>query len=313
MAEYKKIEHNLLTISGGIELKLNEFIYKAEKQGKKIYIQSGLHGGETSQWVLYKLHKFLMQNLRAGEIHIVPYANPLGWLQRTYYSTFGKFSLLDGQDYNRCFTDTNKQDTNSILCKKICELASNSDFALDLHTSKNSNPFAIYTNNSYISYIKALGFKYNQYSDDASIPALYGTFNACLDRHHVPNVTIECGGHDEYCEYKINEVYNAIINLLGKLEVLTTKQANENDVFRFEKRNKIYAASAGLIKFEKEIGDTVEQGDVIARLYPSDDISCTEIILAKENGIIHVINPSHIVWQGDIIAEIIPQQDLVLL
>ena len=39
----------------------------------------------------------------------------------------------------------------------------------------------------------------------------------------------------------------------------------------------------------------------------------TSLNLAKENGIIHVINPSHIVWQGDIIAEIIPQQDLVLL
>lgn len=312
MTEYKKQKHSLLSIGGGINAQLTEFIYTGNNTGKKIYIQSGLHGGETSQWVLYKLHNFLMQNLHAGEVHIIAYANPLAWLQRTYYSTAGKFSQIDGKDYNRCFSDSIPADTNSIICGKLIELAAQCDFAIDLHTSKMSNPFAIYTRPEYVPYIKALGLKYNQFSDDASIPALHGTFNACLDRHHIPNITIECGGHDEYNPDKIQKVYDSLTRLLTYINDKTEIKNSEN-IFRFESRKKLYAPAAGLVNYLKKAGEPVVKGETIAELCSPEDLSASLPIMAAENGIIHVLSPSHIVWQGDIIAEIIPQDDLILL
>lgn len=312
MTDYKKNEHPVLSIGGGINVSVTEFVYDSGNAGKKIYIQSGLHGGETSQWVLYKLHDFLMKNLHTGEVHVVAYANPLAWLQRTYYSTNGKFSQIDGKDYNRCFADSAAADTNSLVCGKPAELAAQCDFAVDLHTSKMSNPFAIYTKPEYVPYIKALGLTYNQFSDDAAVPALHGTFNACLDRRHVPNITVECGGHDEYNQDKIQKVYDALTRLLnyinGKAEI-----ENSGNIYRFEIRKKTYAPTSGLVNYLKTNGETVAKGEIIAELYSPEDLSAPQTITAGETGILHVLNPSHIVWQGDIVAEVIPQNDLVLL
>lgn len=309
MTEYKKLEHNVLSIGGGVNLSLTEFVYDSGNPGKKIYIQSGLHGGETSQWVLRKLHAFLMNNLSSGEVHIVAYANPAAWLQRTYYSTAGKFSLIDGKDYNRCFSDSPGADVNSLICSAIAGLAGKCDFVIDLHTSKKSNPFAIYTKPEYEPYIKTLGLKYNQFSDDAAIPALHGTFNAWLDRRHIPNVTIECGGHDEYDATKINKVYDSLTKLLAFF-LNGDKPEPVSDIYRFETRKKIYAPTAGLVKYLKNPGDFVKKGDVVAELFPADELSETRLIATEENAVLHVLNPGHIVWQGDIVAEIIPQNDL---
>ena len=93
----------ILTAGGGTEINLCIHHYHAAATGKKVYIQAGLHGGETAQWSLKLLHDFLLNNLQSGEVCIIPYANPLGWLQRTYYATAGKFSAIDGRDINRLF------------------------------------------------------------------------------------------------------------------------------------------------------------------------------------------------------------------
>ena len=68
----------ILTAGGGTEINLCIHHYHAAATGKKVYIQAGLHGGETAQWSLKLLHDFLLNNLQSGEVCIIPYANPLG-------------------------------------------------------------------------------------------------------------------------------------------------------------------------------------------------------------------------------------------
>lgn len=309
MTEYTTQKHNLMTIGGGVEVQLTEFVYKADDKGPQIYIQSGLHGGETSQWSLYKLHQILMKQLHHGEVHIVPYANPLAWLQRSYYSTFGKFSLLDGKDYNRCFVDAPALDTTGILISRLEEMALRCSFVIDLHTSKKSNPFAIFTKKDYQKYIKAIGLKYNQFSDDAAIAGLHGTFNAFLDRHNIPNVTIECGGHDEYDKEKIEQVVKGVCGLLKHLEMIDFS-SEQKQQYCFEKRKKVFAPAAGLVKYIKKTGERVERGDIIAEISETDNLSGVRYILAPEDAVIHVQSPTHILWQGDTVAELIPLDDL---
>ena len=43
--------------------------------------QSGIHGGEITYWVQHKLFKFLKENLKAGEVTLIPCANPAAWEQ----------------------------------------------------------------------------------------------------------------------------------------------------------------------------------------------------------------------------------------
>lgn len=305
-------KHKVFTAGGGTDIVLKEFVYKADKPGKIFYIQSGLHGGETSQWCLYKLHKFLLENLAYGEVHIVPYANPLAWMQRAYGSTFGKFSLIDGKDFNRCFPGNATGDVNGRICAALMNLAASADFVVDLHTSKSSNPFVIYTKKDYESMVKACGLPYNQYSDDASIPSLHGTFNAALDRAGVQNITIECGGHDEYDENKAEAVYQALCAVAAQLELLEKSEslANSMPVYVFEKRHKIYADACGLFHAEKNLGDEISQGEVIGKIYRADNLSEVEDVIAPENGVLHTLSAGHIVWEGDVLAEVIPLSDL---
>ncbi len=312
MIDYSVKKHKVLMVGGATEICLNEFVYQAPKAGKVLYIQSGLHGGETSQWALYQLHSFLMNNLKCGEVHIVPYANPMAWMQRTYFSTFGKFSMLDGKDFNRCFPGKKDGDVNARVCAAIFELATKADFVLDLHTSKSSNPFAIYTKFDYEPMVKACGLPYNQYSDDASIPSLHGTFNAALDRAGVANITIECGGHNEYVPEKINLVFNAVCAVLENLELIEKSQSNTNKspVYRFEKRNKIFSPSCGLFYPEAQLGSKVNKGDVIGKIAVADNLAEVQPVLASVDGILQVLTSGHIVWEGDVLAEIVPLDDL---
>ena len=312
MIDYSIKKHKILTAGGGTELSLTEFVYKAPSAGKVLYIQSGLHGGETSQWVLYRLHAFLMHNLQCGEVHIVPYANPYAWMQRAYFATFGKFSLLDGKDFNRCFPGKKDGDVNARLCAAIFDLASKADFVLDLHTSKSSNPFAIYTQFDYEPMVKACGLPYNQYSDDASIPSLHGTFNAALDRVGVANITIECGSHNEYDEHKIKAVYDAVCAVLAELNLVAkteTKPAVDS-IYRFEKRNKIFSPACGLFKSEKALGNMVKQGERIGLIADAADLAQMLEVKAQVDGVLQILAAGHIVWEGDVLAEIVPLSDL---
>lgn len=310
MAEYSKKEHTVLSAGGGLNIVLQEFIYKAEKPGNVIYIQSGLHGGETSQWSLYPLHRFLLENLRCGEVHIVPYANPLAWMQRAYGSTLGKFSLIDGKDFNRCFPGSAAGGITARLCAKLMELAVSADFIVDLHTSKRSRPFAVYTQRAYEPMVKACGLPYNQYSDDVAVAALHGTFNAALDRAGVANITLECGSHDSYDEKNTKEAYNAICSLLGFFGMAEVAPERGGKTYSFEKRQKIFSATGGLFKPEVMSRRIVSAGETIGRVYDSADLAAVVEVKAPCNGVILTISASHIAWEGDILAEIVPTDDL---
>lgn len=310
MAEYSKKEHAVLTAGGGLNVVLREFVYKAEKTGKAIYIQSGLHGGETSQWVLYRLHRFLLENLRCGEVHIVPYANPLAWMQRVYGSTSGKFSLLDGKDFNRCFSGSATGDVTARLCAKLMELSASADFVVDLHTSKRSKPFAIYTQKAYEPVVKACGLPYNQYSDDAAIAALHGTFNAALDRAGVANITLECGSHDSYEAENAEVVEKALQSLLGILGMVEVVPERAGKVYAFEKRQRAFSAAGGLFKPESMPQSRVSAGETIGYVYDSADLAEVVEVKAPCDGVVLTVSASHIVWEGDVLAEIVPTDDL---
>lgn len=313
MIDYSNVEHQVFTAGGGINITIKEYIYKSSIAGKKLYIQSGLHGGEISQWCLSRLHDYLMKNLQCGEVHIVPYANPLAWMQRAYFSTMGKFNFLDGKDFNRTFPGRHDGDTQARICAVLMDLAKKSDFVLDLHTSKNSNPFAIYTKSIYIHWIKTCGLKYNQFSDDASIPSLQGTFNAALDKLGIENICIECGGHDEFVEEKVTQVYNGILGIIGKLALSKHESFQSSEIYSFDTRHKVFSPIGGLLQIDKKIGSFLSQGEIIGRILSSRDLATVFEVISPVNGILHTTFPGHIVWEGDTLIEVVPDSNLTKL
>ncbi|MGL4376914.1 MAG: M14 family zinc carboxypeptidase [Microcoleaceae cyanobacterium] len=123
----------LCQLASGEFLSLQVYKFVGVKSGKKVYIQSNLHGAEiVGNAVIYQLIDFLMtlNNTQiSGEIWLVPVCNPLGINQRSHNFSTGRFNIYDGKDWNRIFWDYEKK------CDDIEEFA-REQLSFDIDTIK---------------------------------------------------------------------------------------------------------------------------------------------------------------------------------
>jgi predicted deacylase len=82
--------------------------------GCKAYIQASLHADEPpGMLVQFHLRKELERleaaGQLAGEIVLVPLANPIGVAQRVLGNTLGRFSLAEGENFNRHYADLSER------------------------------------------------------------------------------------------------------------------------------------------------------------------------------------------------------------
>ncbi|MTJ55941.1 succinylglutamate desuccinylase/aspartoacylase family protein [Anabaena sp. UHCC 0253] len=108
--------HSLFQLASGDYLQQQIYKFIGATSGKKVYIQSNLHGSEiVGNAVIHELIKFLMtlnENELSGEIWLVPVCNPLGTNQRNNRFSTGRFNSYDGKDWNRIFWDYEKECNN---------------------------------------------------------------------------------------------------------------------------------------------------------------------------------------------------------
>jgi predicted deacylase len=108
-------------LASGDTLSIQVYKFIGKNPGKKVYIQSNLHGSEiVGNTVIYQLINFLSTLERekiSGEIHLVPACNPVGTNQRTHFFPTGRYNHYDGKDWNRIFWDYEKE------CDDLVEFA----------------------------------------------------------------------------------------------------------------------------------------------------------------------------------------------
>ena len=97
----------LFQLASGDTLSIQVYKFRGNTLGKKVYIQSNLHGCEiVGNAVVHQLLNYLSnidENQLIGEIWIVPTCNPLGINQRGHFYATGGFNPYSGQDWNRIF------------------------------------------------------------------------------------------------------------------------------------------------------------------------------------------------------------------
>jgi uncharacterized protein len=96
-------------LAPGLEPRLGIWRFGEGKSGPRIYIQGGLHADEAPGTLvahrLISALKMLPKQDIAGEITIVPVANPIGLGQRILGTLVGRFALEDGRNFNRGYPD----------------------------------------------------------------------------------------------------------------------------------------------------------------------------------------------------------------
>ncbi|MEL4897134.1 M14 family zinc carboxypeptidase [Crocosphaera sp. Alani8] len=114
---------NLFKLASGDEFSLQLYKFVGDKKGKKVYIQSNLHGSEiVGNAVISQLINFfssLKKEQISGEIWLLPVCNPLGTNQRSHHFSSGRFNSYDGKDWNRIFWDYEK------VCQNLEEFVNN--------------------------------------------------------------------------------------------------------------------------------------------------------------------------------------------
>ncbi|MBD2506037.1 succinylglutamate desuccinylase/aspartoacylase family protein [Nostoc muscorum FACHB-395] len=103
----------LRQMASGDRLYLQLYKFIGAKPGKKVYIQSNLHGAEIAgNAVIHQLIEFLLtinDTDLAGEIWLVPVCNPMGTNERAQHFSPGRYCVYEAKDWNRIFWDYEKE------------------------------------------------------------------------------------------------------------------------------------------------------------------------------------------------------------
>jgi hypothetical protein len=99
-------------MASGDVLSLQVYKFIGAQPGKKVYIQSNLHGAEIAgNAVIHQLIEFLQtinETDLSGEIWLVPVCNPISTNVRAHIFSSGRFCSYEGKDWNRIFWDYEK-------------------------------------------------------------------------------------------------------------------------------------------------------------------------------------------------------------
>lgn len=295
------------TIAGN-PIDIVTYTLSAPAKGKKVHIQSGMHGGEITYWVQHRLFRFLKEHLKAGEVVFIPCANPAAWDQRSYFYTFGKFDLYDGKDCNSHFPGKADGSLHQRIAHALFDLAKDCDLGLDLHTARDSLPYCIFTQEKYLPLVKGMGLKYNYLDDTEPV----GSFDAAMDPAGIDNLCIECGSHDEYDAAKIDEVFKGILRLLANMDMidknLTVPAPAETYYFRDHK--KIITRDSGFVRYDVALGAPFKKGDTLFTLHSASELGMEMPEIATEDGIAYKWSPTHIYRLGDDTMHYIPHDAL---
>lgn len=100
-------------LASGDRLFIQVYKFVGTQPGKKVYLQSNLHGAEiVGNAIIHQLIEFLTtldDSQVTGEIWLVPACNPLSTNQRHHNFATGRYNVYDGKDWNRIFWDYEKE------------------------------------------------------------------------------------------------------------------------------------------------------------------------------------------------------------
>lgn len=103
----------LRQMASGDRLSLQVYKFIGAHPGKKVYVQSNLHGAEiVGNAVIHQLIEFLLtvnETNLTGEIWLVPVCNPMGTNQRSHIFSSGRYCVYESKDWNRIFWDYEKE------------------------------------------------------------------------------------------------------------------------------------------------------------------------------------------------------------
>lgn len=275
-------------------------VIRGKKSGPIVFISAAVHGDELNGIeIIRRFRKLKILDKVRGTIILVPIVNVYGIMTLSRY-------LPDRRDLNRSFPGSAKGSLAARVANIFYdEIVSKCDLGIDLHTGSihKSNLPQIRANidDAYtFKLAKAFGAPVvlNAELRDGSLRALAKTVG-------IPILLYEAGEALRFDEKSIRIGVNGIINVLRENDMLPklAKEKHTKTPIVTRSSTWIRSSESGMLRTIKALGDTVNQGDVIAFIDEPLGDDCFEI-KATFDGIIIGKSQIPLVQEGDAVFHI---------
>jgi predicted deacylase len=297
--------------------------FEGNGSGPNVHLQAGVHADEIAGMLVLHL---LMQRLQVaeaegrlkGQVTVVPQANPLGIGQFRQGRILGRFHDATGHNFNRAFDQsaalqrpsTNVQEWQ----KKLVQLASSADLMLDLHTDDEALPY-LYVHRSFWprgrQLAAALKMDVAIIWDEGGDGSFEETIIAPWLRDGVSDgrmaATLELRGQgdvsDRFAEQDAQGLYVWLCSC-GVIDEALAPGDWPVEAMEMGHMETILAPQPGVLIFEKELGDFVEEGQRFARILRRPGDPSSEVVLvAEQAGRMVTRYRDRLVSQGMVVAK----------
>ncbi|MFY0728876.1 M14 family zinc carboxypeptidase [Pseudomonas sp. NFX15] len=287
--------------NNGEAVRVGAWRYSGDASGPNVHLQAGVHADEIAgmlvlHLLMQRLHTAHAQGRLKGQVTVVPQANPLGIGQFRQGRILGRYHDATGQNFNRGFdqsaamqrTSTNVQQWQ----KKLVQLAATADVMLDLHTDDEALPY-LYVHRSFWPRGRALAAAMKMHVaiiwDEGGDGSFEETIIAPWLREGVTEhrmaATLELRGQGDVNDHFAESDAEGLYNWLCGCGVIDEQKPCADwpvEAVEMGHMETILAPQPGVLVFEKELGDFVEQGQRFARILRTPGDPSSEVVLHAE-------------------------------
>lgn len=286
--------------SAGISWRLPVLYFKGSKpDAPKIYIQAALHAGELPGTAL--VH-FLCERLRQAEaqgallsdITVVPHANPIGAAQSHFGEMQGRYDLGSRANFNRDFPLISLRDRDLLienlerysavdrLKRQLIHMALGADLVIDLHCDDESLQYAyiddafwpeaadlaaalkmdavLLSDGESSAFEEAVSFAWKYEVPGEKKATLPGKLSVTVELRGTRDVYPEMARQDAEGLWRFLAARGAVTDGSVALPAFTGPAVPLDNV------EMIRAPQAGTVLFHRNIGERVEEGDLLATI-----------------------------------------------
>ncbi|SEN62434.1 hypothetical protein SAMN04487857_1271 [Pseudomonas sp. ok272] len=287
--------------NNGDPVRVGAWRFAGNGSAPTVHLQAGVHADEIAGMLVLHL---LMPRLRVaqaegrlkGAVTVVPQANPLGIGQFRQGRLLGRYHEATGHNFNRGFDLSAAMERPSTPVqawqKSLVQLAASADVMLDLHTDDEAMPY-LYVHRRFWPRGRALAAAMKMdvaiLWDDGGDGSFEETIIAPwlrdghTDRHMA--ATLELRGQGDVSDRYAEQDAAGLYAWLCALGVIDEQQAPSDwpveavDMGHMETH---IAPQPGVLIFEKELGDFVEEGERFARILGRPGDPSSEVVLVAE-------------------------------
>ncbi len=286
--------------------KLPVHVIRGKKSGPTVFVSAAVHGDELNGIeIIRRLRKLKILKRLRGTLILVPIVNIYGIMTLSRY-------LPDRRDLNRSFPGSAKGSLASRVAKTFFEqIVSKCDFGIDLHTAaihrSNLPQIRTNTNNPFtLKLAKAFEAPVILHSELRD-----GSLRAEALEAGIPVLLYEAGEALRFNETAIRIGVKGIVNVLRESEMLPRTPAKRRAKIPAMTKSSAWvrAVESGMVRTLKDLGDTVQQGQVIAYINEPLVDEGYELV-APFDGIIIGRSEIPLVQAGDAVFHIARFKDL---